>query len=292
MNREEMEKVVEELTVKSSAFSLKADAKCSLADLPSRQTIIDIVEDLRAILFPGYFEPIGFSDEGLKFHIGAVLDKVTTNLQNQIRYGICFSCDLAGDNKTCQENAEKKAHAFIKKLPEISDLLATDVKAAYEGDPAARSQGEAIFCYPGILAITNQRIAHELFKLDVPLIPRIITEHAHSLTGIDIHPGASIGKEFFIDHGTGVVVGETAVIGSGVAIYQGVTLGAKNFPLDDEGNPVKGIARHPIIEDNVVIYSGSTILGRITVGKDATIGGNTWITRDVKPGTLVSRSDN
>jgi serine O-acetyltransferase len=176
---------------------------------------------------------------------------------------------------------------FIEKLPGIRHLLSTDVQAAYTGDPAAHSYGEAIFCYPSIFALANHRIAHELYRLDVPIIPRIITELAHSRTGIDIHPGAQIGEYFFIDHGTGVVIGETSVIKKNVRIYQGVTLGAKSFPLDENGNPIKGIPRHPVVEDDVIIYSGATILGRITIGRGAEIGGNVWITNDVAPGTRV-----
>jgi serine O-acetyltransferase len=181
------------------------------------------------------------------------------------------------------------AHAFMERLPEIRRKLNTDVGAAFEGDPALHSPDEAIFCYPGFQAIISQRLAHELFKLGAPLVPRIITEHAHSLTGIDIHPGAAIGDSFFIDHGTGVVIGETCVIGNNVRIYQGVTLGAKSFPLDENGNPIKGIPRHPIVEDDVVIYSGATILGRITIGKGAVIGGNVWVTSDVAPGSVISQ---
>ena len=162
-------------------------------------------------------------------------------------------------------------------------MLISDVRAAYEGDPAATSPDEAVFCYPGVLAITKHRLAHELYRLGVPLLPRMISEQAHSVTGIDIHPGATVGRGFFIDHGTGVVVGETCLIGDRVRIYQGVTLGAKSFPLDDYGNPVKGIPRHPIIEDDVVIYSGATILGRVTIGTGSVIGGNVWLTRSVDP---------
>jgi serine O-acetyltransferase len=167
----------------------------------------------------------------------------------------------------------------------------SDVEAAYEGDPALRSRDEAIFAYPGVFAVTNQRIAHELHVLGVPLIPRIITEHAHTITGIDIHPGAAIGEKFFIDHGTGVVVGETCVIGKNVTLYQGVTLGAKSFPLDEHGNPIKGIPRHPIVEDDVVVYAGATILGRITIGKGSSVGGNVWLTHGVPPGTRVTQAE-
>ena len=169
-------------------------------------------------------------------------------------------------------------------------MLATDVQAAFAGDPAAKNPGETIFCYPSIKAVTNYRIAHELYLLGVPLIPRIITEMAHSATGIDIHPGATIGESFFIDHGTGTVIGETCIIGRNVRLYQGVTLGAKSFPKGENGHLVKGIARHPIVEDNVTIYSGATILGRITIGEGAVIGGNVWVVDDVPPGTKIYRN--
>ena len=170
-------------------------------------------------------------------------------------------------------------------------MLATDVQAAYAGDPAATSPAETILCYPGVLALAYQRVAHELYTLGVPVLPRILTERAHSLTGIDIHPGARIGERFFIDHGTGVVIGETSVIGNGVRLYQGVTLGARSFPLDEHGHPVKGIPRHPIVEDGVIIYAGATVLGRITVGAGSVIGGNVWLTRSVPPDSRISQGD-
>jgi serine O-acetyltransferase len=172
----------------------------------------------------------------------------------------------------------------------VRALLGSDVRAAYEGDPAATSQDEALFCYPGITAITHHRIAHELYRLGVPLIPRIISEIAHAETGIDIHPGAQIGARFFIDHGTGVVIGETCVIGERVRLYQGVTLGAKSFPTDAHGNPIKGTPRHPIVEDDVIIYAGATILGRITIGRGASIGGNVWLTQAVPAGSRVTQA--
>jgi serine O-acetyltransferase len=181
--------------------------------------------------------------------------------------------------------------AFLGRLPEVRRLAASDVEAAYEGDPALRSRDEAIFAYPGVFAVTNQRIAHELHLLEVPLIPRIITEHAHTVTGIDIHPGAAIGERFFIDHGTGVVVGETCRIGARVRLYQGVTLGAKSFPLDADGKPIKGIDRHPIVEDDVVIYAGATILGRNVIGQGSSIGGNVWLTTGVPPNSRITQAE-
>ncbi|MBQ0102923.1 MAG: serine acetyltransferase [Prevotellaceae bacterium] len=184
---------------------------------------------------------------------------------------------------------EDDADKFIKSLDDIRKSLSTDVEAAYNGDPAASSFDEIICCYPVMKALMNYRVAHEFYKMGVDLIPRLLTEMAHSETGIDIHPGAQIGDYFTIDHGTGVVIGETTIIGNNVKLYQGVTLGAKSFPLDDNGNPIKGIPRHPILEDGVIVYANSTILGRITIGKNAVIGGNVWVTRDIAPGEKVTQ---
>lgn len=262
------------------------------AELPSRSICIDIVQQLRSLFFPGFFHFAEFSEEGMVFHIGAALDSIAIALKEQIRRGFCFirGYEGGGDPQQCAERAERITKAFISKMPDVMLLLIDDVQAAYEGDPAAQSPSETIFCYPGIYAITNHRIAHELYILGVPVIPRIISENAHSVTGIDIHPGAKIGSSFFIDHGTGVVIGETAVIGDRVRIYQGVTLGAKRFPLDAQGRPIKGIARHPVIENDVVIYAGATILGRITVGARSIIGGNVWLTHSVPPGSFISQA--
>lgn len=261
------------------------------ADLPSRSVCLEIMQQLRSVLFPGYFRLAEFSGEGMVFHIGAILDQVALNLRDQIRRGFCFVCNGEGHEglKQCEVRAERLTNAFLERIPEVMLLLGEDVKAAFDGDPAAKSPSETIFCYPGIFAITNHRIAHELYNLEVPIIPRIISENAHSITGIDIHPGAKIGKRFFVDHGTGVVIGETAVIGQGVRIYQGVTLGAKSFPLDENGTPIKGIDRHPIIEDEVVIYAGATILGRITVGARSVIGGNVWLTQSIPADSSISQ---
>jgi serine O-acetyltransferase len=260
-------------------------------ELPSRDACLDIMRQIRSILFPGYFQLAEFSGEGMVFHIGAILDRVALRLQEQIRRGFCFVCNREGHEglQQCEERAERLTHVFLERMPEVMLLLGEDVQAAFEGDPAAKSPSETIFCYPGVLAITNHRIAHELYKLDVPIIPRIISEDAHAVTGIDIHPGAKIGKRFFIDHGTGVVIGETSVIGKGVRIYQGVTLGAKSFPLDENGNPMKGIDRHPVIEEDVVIYAGATILGRITVGARSVIGGNVWLTQSVPADSSIAQ---
>jgi serine O-acetyltransferase len=259
--------------------------------LPSRDQIVETLSDLRSVLFPGYFGNSELTEESMRFHVGATLDRLLLVLQEQIKRGLCFDCDHHGlECPNCVAKAAATTREFLERLPRIQHTLATDVRAAYLGDPAAQNTDEAIFCYPGILAVTYYRLAHELHTLGVPLIPRIMTEWAHSQTGIDIHPGARLGERFFIDHGTGVVIGETCVIGRNVRIYQGVTLGAKSFPLDEHGNPVKGIPRHPIVEDDVVIYSGATILGRITIGKGSVIGGNAWITKDVPPGSSVTRN--
>lgn len=257
--------------------------------LPSAKALHDIVELSRAILFPGYFGNSTVNSRTIKYYIGVNIERLYDLLIGQVLAGLCFTGN--GECTCCtelqREEAALIAAKFISQLPEMRRTLATDVEAAYNGDPAAHSFGEVISCYPAIRAISNYRIAHELLKLGVPLIPRIITEMAHSETGIDIHPGAAIGSHFTIDHGTGVVIGQTCIIGNNVKLYQGVTLGAKSFPLDAEGKPIKGIPRHPILEDNVIVYSNATILGRITVGRGATVGGNIWVTEDVPPGARI-----
>lgn len=262
--------------------------QCGDAPMPNTQTLGQIVEMLRSVLFPGYFgQPIA-NMASLPYQIGVLVESVNRLLAEQILAGLCFE-GVASDTAEAHAKAKEMAAAFVERLPTLRNTLGYDVDAAYEGDPAAKSRTEVIFCYPVIRAITNYRIAHELLQLGVPLIPRIITEMAHSETGIDIHPGATIGRRFTIDHGTGTVIGETAIIGENVKIYQGVTLGAKSFPLDASGNPIKGIPRHPIIEDNVIIYANSTILGRITVGKNAVIGGNVWVDKDVPTGSTITQ---
>lgn len=254
--------------------------------LPSGKSLRRIVELAREILFPGYFGNSTVHRRTINYHIGVNVEELFGLLTEQIQAGLCFGLENNPSENTIKkipdrDTAASIAARFISKLPVIRRILATDVEAAYYGDPAATCFGEIICCYPIIRAITNYRIAHELYMLNVPLIPRIITEMAHSETGIDIHPGAQIGHHFTIDHGTGVVIGATCIIGNNVKLYQGVTLGAKSFPLDENGNPIKGIARHPILEDDVIVYSNATILGRITIGKGATIGGNIWVTESV-----------
>ncbi len=259
--------------------------------LPSQDVVVSCQQALRSVFFPGYFGSRDLHEESLHYYIGATLDRVVRLLEGQILRGLAFT--RKHDPHACRHCEERAAAAtrdFVTRLPHVRALVGSDVEAAYDGDPALRHRDEAIFTYPGVSAIVAQRLAHELFKLEVPIIPRMITEHAHSATGIDLHPGATIGERFFIDHGTGVVVGETAVIGDRVTLYQGVTLGARSFPLDAEGHPIKGIERHPIVEDDVVIYAGATILGRITIGRGSTIGGNVWLTNSVAPGSRVTQA--
>ena len=260
--------------------------------LPSRKEVVQMIELLQSVIFPGYVGNRDVTDESLGYHMGSALHRASLIMVDEVHRGLCFACHREKNERNpeaCLGQAQRATADFLRRLPGLRQMLALDAVAAYEGDPAASSPSEAIFCYPGVLALTCHRIAHVLYEFEVPLIPRIIAEHAHSRTGIDIHPGATIGERIFIDHGTGVVIGETTIIGDRVRIYQGVTLGAKSFPLDDEGNPIKGIARHPTIEDEVTIYSGATILGRITIGKGAVIGGNVWLTRDVPPGGRISQ---
>jgi serine O-acetyltransferase len=251
-----------------------------------KKRVIDLINDFKIILFPALFE------SGSRMKATVLQKKIVSAAQ-----GLCktimnvFAMDCEKTKVNCAECKDKAAGitaSFLKKLPEIREILNTDIEAAYNGDPAARSKTEILFGYPCIEALSIFRLAHCLFELSVPLIPRIMTEYAHQLTGIDIHPGAKIGKNFFIDHGTGVVIGETCIIGDNVKIYQGVTLGAKSFQLDEDGNPVKGIKRHPDIGDNVIIYAGATILGGDTViGHHAIIGGNVWITNTIAPYSTV-----
>lgn len=272
--------------------------------MPSAQVLTEVVNLSRAILFPGYFGNASVSRQNLSFHIGLNVEKLHQLLSAQVLAGLCFQkqvethikwdCDVLPKTRHEQllmrDQAEEISTEFIESMPLLRNLLATDVLACYNGDPAAESMEEIIYCYPAIKAISNFRIAHKLLELGVPMIPRMITEMAHSETGIDIHPGASIGTHFAIDHGTGVVIGATAVIGNNVKLYQGVTLGAKSFPLDKDGHPIKGVPRHPILKDNVVVYSNATILGRITIGENATVGGNIWVTEDVAPNARVVQS--
>ena len=258
--------------------------------LPSAKELEEIIELSRSILFPGFYGRSSVNFETIKYQIGVNVERLHKLLCRQIMAGLCFNedchCPNAADTRRCmQEEANKIAGRVIEKFPALRKILSTDIQAAFDGDPAAANLGEVISCYPAIKAVINYRLAHELVLENVPLIPRMIAEMAHSETGIDIHPAATIGTHFTIDHGTGVVIGATCIIGNHVKLYQGVTLGAKSFPLDKDGNPIKGIARHPILKDDVIVYANATILGRITIGKGCIIGANVWVTRDMRPRT-------
>jgi serine O-acetyltransferase len=252
--------------------------------LPNMTRLEEIISILKDIFFPGFFSEPGAGTTARQY-LAAQMEKLNTLLAEQIRNGLHFFSNQAPDVMDAGD-AEDLALAFLGKIPEIKRLLCTDVQAMFENDPAAKSTGEVIICYPSIRAMIHYRVAHELLLLGIPVLPRIITELAHSATGIDIHPGAEIGEYFSIDHGTGVVIGETVIIGNHVNLYKGVTLGARNFVLDECGNPMN-IPRHPIIEDHVVIYSNATVLGRITVGHDSVIGGNVWVTGNVPPHSRI-----
>ncbi|HEY9419950.1 MAG TPA: serine O-acetyltransferase EpsC [Thermoanaerobaculia bacterium] len=265
---------------------------------PSRQVVVRILENLFAVLYPGFYGVQHLTRETVEYHVGALLDDVAADLYDQVVLAVEFDASRekaaggdgasGGQGERVARSAESSVERFLSRLPVLRRLLALDIQAALEGDPAARSYAEIIFSYPGLEAITVQRIAHELWDLGVPLLPRMMTECAHSKTGIDIHPGAQIGESFFIDHGTGVVIGETAEIGKGVKVYQGVTLGALSFPKDASGQLLRGVKRHPTLRDNVVVYAGATILGGDTiVGEGAVIGGNTWVIESVPPGEKV-----
>ena len=283
--------------VDSLVASIHAEPRMKHLDrvlLPSRDAIIQFIDLLRQFIFPGYFGKQGLTTENVTFRVGELVIQATDILYDQVRCCLRYREGLAGDNgdtsnpacADCDAKAVEIVGAFFDRVPEIRRLLAADVQAAFDGDPAAQSTDETIFCYPGLFAIFVQRFAHEFHKLGVPLLPRIMTEYAHSRTGIDIHPGAQLGESFFIDHGTGVVIGETTTIGRNVKLYQGVTLGALAPAF---GQALRGHKRHPTIEDDVTIYAGATILGGETViGKGAIIGGNVFITSSVPPQNTVT----
>jgi serine O-acetyltransferase len=266
-------------------------------DLPSWRHIADVVNGLSSALFPRRFGGArADTNEALDYFVGHTLNSALEALHAQVIRELAFTASLSAHGIV---DAAKTSRAIVQEfaggLPRILEVLYSDVRAAYDGDPSAKSLDEVLLSFPGVKAIIHHRLAHALYRLDVPIIARIVAEHSHSQTGIDIHPGAEIGSSFFIDHGTGVVIGETAVIGDRVRLYQAVTLGAKRFSVDDSGALVKGEPRHPIVEDDVVIYAGATILGRVTIGRGSTIGGNVWLTRSVPPGSNIvqaqARSD-
>ncbi len=259
------------------------------AALPSRPEVIRSLEALFEILYPGYFSEQGLDEANIGYVVGHRLSELYSLLTKQVYRAIKHECRRLGSVCThCKLRSEDVAIDFLRALPRVRELLAEDVEAAYDGDPAAKSHVEVIFSYPATVAITTYRLAHELLRLEVPLLPRMMTEYAHSVTGIDIHPGARIGRGFFIDHGTGVVIGETTIIGDDCKLYQGVTLGAMSFPKDERGKLIRGRQRHPTLEDRVTVYAGATILGGQTViGHDSVIGGNVWLTESVPPFTKV-----
>ena len=260
-------------------------------DLPSKQVVIEVLEELLSVIFPGYVGKTEITKSNVRYFLGNTLTSVYSRFVDEVEKSLKYVCRSVKEcpSDACHRRAQVVVKELLEKIPEIRAILSGDIQAAYDGDPAARSIDEVFLSYPCVVAIGTYRIAHKLYVRGVPLIPRIMTEFAHSQTGIDIHPGARIGKNFFIDHGTGVVIGETTEIGNNVKIYQGVTLGALSFPKDEKGQIIKGRKRHPTVGNNVVIYSGATILGGVTViGDDAVIGGNAWITSSISPGTKVN----
>jgi len=258
--------------------------------LPSKKQLAQIIEQLAAAMFPNRLGVPGLTDEAIDYFVGSTLDSALHALHKQLVLELSFVAEEQDLDCDAEAEARDIIVQFSAQLPQVRRLIDTDIQAAYEGDPAARSPDEVLVCYPGIFAVIHHRLAHVLYALGVPLVARMMAEIAHSSTGIDIHPGASIGESFFIDHGTGVVIGETAIIGRHVRLYQAVTLGAKRFEKDDNGMLVKGNARHPIVEDHVVIYAGATILGRITIGKGSVIGGNVWLTQSVEPDSHINQA--
>jgi serine O-acetyltransferase len=261
--------------------------------LPDKASVIKILDDLLEVIYPGYFGRKYVESSNIEYHVGDLLDSVYARLCQEVYRSIRPACDSTNDAcEHCLGVAEDQSLLFLRKLVDLRRRLSEDLQAAFDGDPAAKSLDEVIFAYPAVFAITTYRLAHELYVQGIPLLPRIMSEHAHSVTGIDIHPGAAIGLGFFIDHGTGVVIGETTNIGNHVKLYQGVTLGALSLSTDEEGRMIRGKKRHPTIEDDVVIYSGATILGGSTViGHGSVIGGNVWLTHSVPPYTRVLISE-
>lgn len=257
--------------------------------LPSYAEVVAIIKDLHEIIYPGYGRRQNLHLGNVSYHVGDLIDSLHDRMTQQVARALRHDCHNEDLDIDVEAKAQHAAICLLEKIPELRTVLADDVRAAFDGDPAAKTLGEIIFCYPGLAAISVYRIAHELLKLGVPLIPRMMTEYAHSKTGIDIHPGATIGARFFIDHGTGVVIGETTEIGDKVKIYQGVTLGALSFPKDENGEIVRDVKRHPTIEHDVVIYANATILGGdTTIGHHSVVGSSAWITRTVEPYTTVT----
>jgi serine O-acetyltransferase len=285
----DIEGIVSELAALRKASQASRYGGEILPDLPSRAAIFELVEALVSVLYPRHFGPCGLTPQDTDGFIARTLERGLRTLREQVKRELEL---FAGDDgrTSVARRADDIIHAFARAIPEVRSLLDTDIRAAFAGDPAAKSLDEVVFCYPGVAAIIRYRLAHRLYLLGATMIARIISEIAHSETGIDIHPGATIDGGFFIDHGTGVVIGETTVIGKRVRLYQAVTLGAKRFDVDDSGALEKGKPRHPIIEDDVVIYAGATVLGRITIGRGSSIGGNVWLTHSVPPASNITQA--
>ena len=259
------------------------------SNLPRESEILKALNGLLELIFPGYAEREAHSPATLRYAVGEIVTSLNMTLNSLFLRAFLFNCKNSGKKDCdCHAEAASAARELLEAIPSLRESMKLDIQAAYAGDPAARSLDEIVLSYPGVKAITIQRIAHKLYQLKVPMIPRMMTEYAHRITGIDIHPGAKLGKGVFIDHGTGVVIGETAELGNDVKIYQGVTLGALSFPKDACGMIIKGAKRHPTIEDGVTIYAGATILGAITIGKNSVIGGNVWLTEGTEPGTKIT----
>lgn len=290
-----LDAIVEELRAVRMAWRKQQgrQRELGLRELPSGEVLQSVIKNICGALFPMRLGPQDLRNESEDFYVGHTLDSAFSLLLQQVLLELRYSTgwlDEPATDTALRSSAINIVRQFAAALPNIRRMLDKDVVAAYQGDPAARSVDEVLLCYPGIVAIMYYRLAHKLYALGVPLLARIVAEQAHSSTGIDIHPGARIGESFFIDHGTGVVIGETTIIGNRVRIYQAVTLGAKKFPEDGQGGLQKGRPRHPVVEDDVVIYAGATILGRVTIGRGAVIGGNVWITRDIPPNSSITQS--
>lgn len=287
----EVDQIVDELRTLRRASLESRQRHDRPPKLPLRKILVGVAEGLSAALFPNRLGPAELADEGVDHFVGHTLNMTLRELMVQVQHELHYNAETDVLSDEDRKKSIAITQAFAKRLPHVRNMLESDIIAAFEGDPAARNVDEVLVCYPGIMAITHYRLAHELHGLGVPLIARMFSEIAHSATGIEIHPGAQIGPSFFIDHGTGVVIGETAIIGKNVRLYQAVTLGAKRFPVDENGALVKGNLRHPIVEDDVVIYAGATILGRITIGRGSTIGGNVWLTHSVPPDSNISQAE-
>ncbi len=273
-------------SIENSYFAFDRIHHIGSTCLPSQNAIHSLTRKLFGLIYPGFFGSQDLTRDNIKDHLHQQLEYLSYALSEQICH--CFNCRKENPGNGVQEKAKDVTEKFLSAIPDIREMLASDAISAYRGDPAATDTDEIIFSYPATLAIGTYRMAHKLWQLEVPIMPRIMTEHAHSLTGVDIHPGTKIGKGFFIDHCTGVVIGETAVIGENCKLYQGVTLGALSFPHDDDGQIIRGQKRHPTLEDDVIVYSNASILGDITIGKGATIGGNVFVTNSVPAGSTVS----